>query len=237
MINICMVAKDRPELTNQCFKSLVRTTKANDVRITIVDDGSTDPFPPWWYRQENLQIVRNKPSMGVAPAKNLCVAASEIKWGRGDYLYMSDNDMYFKAGWLETLERVYEVTENTKFLVMGGYNNPFQGPVDDKIYAGGRYLNAPGPVAQYQWSEYLALGGASWFMSWDVWDTYGPLDFNATGVRMSEDVAFGNRIREDGFKLGAVVPHVVLDCGKTDTNGNPVPYADHMHEEEGVLVL
>jgi hypothetical protein len=62
------------------------------------------------------------------------------------------------------------------------------------------------------------------FMSWDVWDKYGPFcDTPVDKTCQSEDVDFTNRIRKDGFKLGVVVPHLVHATALKNTFGEPGP--------------
>lgn len=240
-VNICMAVRDRLELTRQCVQSLVNHTNSTLYNLTVVDDGSDRETAEWlldhFHDVSGLldhHVLYNYEPLGVGGAKSLCAYASEIRWGRGDFLYFTDNDMYFEEEWLERMIVDYESLKvghprwgGGKPLVLGGYNNPFQAPTDT--------LGAE--FSEYEVRYFDALGGASMMMTWDTWDQFGPFAYNARGVRQSEDVDFGNRVRKAGGKLAALWPHVVHDCGKTDTFGVKVPYADAMPEVEGAKVL
>ena len=190
---------------------------------------------------QQTHIIRSHKPLGVGGAKSLCAYASAVRWGRGDFLYFTDNDMYFTDGWLDKMLEAWRgIEESTRIcraysdnpssasdvLVLGGYNNPFQGPT------GSFQISKQQDIRFFD-----ALGGASMLMDWCTWDEYGPFDHNAKGVRQSEDVAFGRLVTQAGYRLAAVWPHVVHDCGKTDTFGVKVPYADIMPEVKGAEVI
>lgn len=220
-MNIVLVVKDRPNLTRQCLGSLVKNTDV-EWNLMIVDDGSKPPTGELLklfasVQRKRVALLINPTSRGIlGQVKNLGVYWSEKFWGRGDYLYLSDNDAYFLPGWSSRMIPIL----GWGFDLLGGQNHPYHQPIE---------------TAQVGVREYEALAGTSWLMRWETWDKYGPLDANAIGICKGEDHEFCQRIRKDGGKVGAVYPHVVLDCSLTDTFGKPAVGAETKTERvEGV---
>ena len=229
MINIVMAVKDRSRLTAQALRSLALHT-SGDWNLTLVDDQSGDETRRGLdffrqFRPKQVAILRNQTSRGiVGQAKNLGVYWAERYWGRGDWLYLSDNDVYFEKGWDKALVGV--ALHNDHFGLIGGQNHPYHQPIaashetDSLVY------------------EYQALAGTSWLMRWWVWDAYGPLDAHAPGLCQSEDHVFCQKIREAGGKIGALNPPMIIDCSLTNTDGKPVIGVETKTERvEGVLYL
>ena len=110
MTNVVMLAKNRDRLTYQAVKSLKDNTDPAMYTLTLVDDGGDDPLSDqlieWfqWHGEEaqpNWVTVRITPSKGIVGlARNIGIAFSEQYWGRGDWLYLSDNDVAFFPDWL-----------------------------------------------------------------------------------------------------------------------------------------
>lgn len=242
-VNVVVTVKDRPEHTRQCLESLNAHTKPGGINLTVVDDQSDMMLFRWLNEQLNphaAHLVRTKETLGVGGAKNYGVKLAEEKWGRGDFLYLSDNDAFFLPGWLETLTKAMESVEGPTFGVrlLGGCNHPYHRP--EKF----RLPSNPAPVPMYLTSNefdgsvliYGALAGTSWLMRWETWDKYGLLPDNARGTGQSEDTEFCRRITKDGCRVGATHPRVVIDCGKTDTFGKQVVGSEHYMPVEGVMI-
>lgn len=208
-----MLVKDRKQLTRQALVSLGQHTQV-DWNLTIVDDCSrTDVWQMlcdyctlFQHKTTLLTMMARSPHSGcVGGLKNLGVELSARRFGRGEWLYLSDNDVYFTEHWAEQLIAVAKAKTLSKFRLFGGQNHPYHHPIDE-----------PHPG----FCTYGAVAGTSWLMPWNTWDNYGPLDANAPGVGQSEDTAFCNRITSDGYLVGAMNPAVVLDTGITQTDGS-----------------
>ena len=228
MINIVMTVRDRPQHTMHCCKHLIG---AGD-NLTIVDDMSQpytaavldtykDLFP------DKIHVVHNNENLGVGGSKNLGIAESERVFGRRKYIYLSDNDVMFPnryqgqlANWLDTLVEAYEFAYQCKFLLIGGYAHPYNG-TNAEYYFGKMSIH-----------EKNAVDGLSWLLTWDTWDKYGKLMDNARGVRQSEDWEYCQRIRNDGYRVGVVYPHVVINNGVVDTFGERIPGAEQVEAIE-----
>ncbi len=239
MINIVMTVKDRPRLTAQALRTLALNT-SGDWRLVIVDDQSADETCRGLdffrrLRPKQVAILRNHTSKGiVGQAKNLGVYWAERYWGRGEWLALSDNDVFFTPGWDEALTHTLTVSERREwgYLLIGGQNHPYHQPVAFE------WLHADTKQDTRKLQEYQALAGTSWLMRWDTWDRFGPLDATTPGVCMGEDWTFTERTRAAGGRIGALDPPVVIDCSLTQTDGKPaIGVETKTKRVEGVLYL
>lgn len=214
--NFTMLVHNRPRLTAHALESLARAGM-DGMTVTILDDAS-DPETAMMLRQwcdgHECNLVRNPESCGTGLARNTVVALSEITYGRGDYLYLSDNDVFFYPTWLRILIECYEQAWDWGFRAIGAYNHPFHQPVGDSIRVYGAY-----EVRQVH-----ALALQSMIMKWEVWDKYGPFCATPVGrVCQSEDVDFARKLTADGFKLGVVNPPLLVNTGITNSFGEHIP--------------
>lgn len=222
-VNIVLLVSDRPRLTQQSIISLVSNTPKDLYNLTVIDDGN-QRFPIEQYLDATtLKIYKSKHITGQA--RNLGVYWAEKYWGRGDYLYLSDNDVFFTPGWLPKLIDALEWGHShLNVQLIGGWNHLFLQPKDNLQWTGTQNSN----VAL---SMHDAITGASQLMHWNTWDKYSPLDAHAVGVGQSEDYAFCQKIIKDGGKVASIYPRVVLNCGITNTFKQPSPGADLMLQE------
>jgi len=230
MINAVMLVRDRPALTQQALISFVQHTKL-EWTLTIVDDGSgfttQRVIATIVQRSPNMCVLRSHVPVGVTgKMRNLGVYWSEKMWGRGDFLYLSDNDAYFTPGWDAKLAQ--SLMDYNKVKLVGPYRHPYHKPKGLEITVG-----LPG----YVFTETDAVQGLGHLMLWETWDKYGPLDAHAVGTNQSEDFKFCQDIVKDGFLVGSIQPDVVWNCGLTGTNGRPSPGAEVLERHKGVLML
>lgn len=231
-VNIVMLVKDRDRLTNQCLDSLAKNTPLDLYNLTIVDDCSKTPLEDWYafrgsterigWKPMPVTVVRVGSGSITGRARNLGIYWAEKYWGRGDYLYLTDNDVYFTPGWLEKMVSTFEPVNKEYAFVLGGWNHPFLQP------------NGEVPWEKYGMPKvhtHDAVAGASQLMRWKTWDKYGPLDAHAVGVGQSEDWKFCQDIIKGGGRVGSIYPRVVFNCGVTNSFGQPSPGADVMIAE------
>ena len=219
-----MLVKDRPRLTMQCLRTLF-VNSSEQFNLTIVDDCSNyvgQGVYEGFLARPNVVVLRVTPACEVTGRlRNLGVYFSEKHWGRGDWLYLSDNDAYFTPGWDSKLTRVFEQNEE-RFKLLGAYRHPYHQPRKGE---GGE-----GVVSTD------AVQGLGHLMRWETWDKYGPLDSWAKGTNQSEDFKFCQDIGKDGFLVGSIQPEVVHNCGLTGTNGKPSPGAEVMVRIPGIVM-
>ena len=226
MINVVMLVKDRYRLTMQALHSLTKNT-SGDFNLTIVDDEGM--ISPSLLGAKDTTCIRIKFSEGITGmARNLGIYWAEKYWGRGDWLYLSDNDVYFTEGWDEKMIQLLELTEDLHHLkLLGGSTHPFHG-TNGKIIVNPGFLSST--ILTHD-----AVSGYSQLMRWGTWDKFGPLDAHAPGIRQSEDWAFCQAIIKDGGLVGSIDPPVVYDCGLTDTFGEPAIGVEQIPRYEGVI--
>lgn len=234
-------------LTKQAIRSLFKNTDPDSYTLTVLDDGSDEETATLLrcltVGDPVCHLVRNDQPSGVGGARNRCIAESEQHFGRGDYLYLSDNDVVFTPGWLEKLTRAYSLASQcrTPFRVIGGYAHPYNGTVGEPIHLVRCEHGVNSGLVATEDSvcihEKYAVDGVSWLLDWNTWYSYGKFCDNVTDRRSSEDHEWCQRVRREGYGVGVVYPHVVLNCGKTDSWGGTIPGADvAIKEVEGVLV-
>jgi glycosyltransferase involved in cell wall biosynthesis len=213
MMNMVMLVKDRPGLTVQALQSLAKNT-VGEWNLVVVDDQSKYETQLalrlfCHARRKQVACLRNENSKGITgQVRNLGVYWAERYWGRGDWLALADNDIAFLPGWDK---RMVECSAwNGWVKVLGGARHPYHQP--NKIHDG--------------WVETDAVAGYLQMMRWETWEQYGPLDAHAPGVCQSEDHAFCRKIVEAGGLVGYIDPAVIMDCGLTNTLGQPAIGAD-----------
>jgi hypothetical protein len=122
-MNIVMLVKDRPRLTHQALWSLAKHTDV-DYNVTIIDDGSgsetREMLRMFAGTHKDAALLCNKTSKGITgQARNLGVYWSEQYFGRGDWLYLSDNDVAFLPRWASTMISVSEQRLHTRAAAPG----------------------------------------------------------------------------------------------------------------------
>jgi hypothetical protein len=229
MTNITILAANRPRLLKQALDSIgdlsdatvtIRNEKVNDevhqiAAHWVFDEGDANKSYFQW----------NDANVGTGRARNHVIHSSENRFGRGDYLYLSDDDVYFlRPDWLKTLIEAYEwMKEHHGYRVVGAYNHPFNQPVThcEKGY------------------ECYAVATQSMLMDWSVWDQFGPFCNTPAGkVCQSEDVDFSNRIRAAGYKVGVISPALLVNTGITNSFGEKIVGWEMVKAEapEGIIV-
>lgn len=232
MTNLTILVHDRPVLTRQTLDTMLATTSKDDF-ITIWSDDSTeatdDMLVEYSLAHARVSLVTANASEGTGIARNRVIAASEQWCSRGDYLYLSDNDCFFKPGWLPTLIAALEQGKQAGFRIVGGCWHPYNPPFRmQPFWHGGRTLEL---------GEVHALSLQSMLMSWETWDQFGPFVQTPAGkVRASEDVAFSQKLHAAGFRAGVVIPPVILNTSRTDSFGELVPGHELILDIAGVIV-
>jgi Glycosyl transferase family 2 len=223
MVNITVLAANRPSLLKQTLNSI---GDLSDATVTIRDAGMNPEVATIlrdWRRDKYASVLTCPTPCGTGPARNSVVHSSAFCFGRGDYLYLSDDDVCFlRPDWLKVLIEAYERAWDHGYRVIGAYNHPYHQPV-----------SSIGDVY-----EVYALALQSMLMRWEVWDKYGPFRETTVGaVCQGEDVDFGNAVRADGYKLGVISPALLVNCGITNSFGQPIPGAEMVRAQapKGVI--
>jgi hypothetical protein len=216
MTNITMLAATRPRLLKQALASIGDLSNATvTIRDADMNDEVGDIIEYWSLpRVKTIPFQQCRP-MGTGPARNETILKSERLLGRGDYLYLSDDDVYFlQHDWLKILTAAYDEAREQGFRVLGAYGHPFNRPC------------APAIRLSTRWNieEVYAVATQSMLMDWETWDEFGPFcDTPAGKVCQSEDVDFCNRVRAAGYKVGVISPALLVNTGITNSFGEHIP--------------
>ncbi len=220
MVNLAMLSRNRFRLLEQSLSSLYASTPRDQFNITVVDDGSDCFKTKRLLRQyaadnRNFSLVEVENSGHVlAQLKNLAVGWSSQRFDRGDWLYISDGDVYFCQGWLENLLNEAIPSEDLGFRLWGGQIHPFHQPIGHIAYD-----NRPPGM-----NEHSILDGPSWLMRWKTWNEVGPFNKrNNPGPCQSEEFPFCERLIKAGGRIGVISPHVVIHTGLTNSDGKDAP--------------
>jgi hypothetical protein len=215
-----MLIHNRPALTKQAFASLYGTL--DDATVTILNDRSEGETAEYFLflvgschkNNPNWHGVWNDKPLGTGPLRNLVVAKSEERFGRGDLLYLSDNDVCaISKDWLTVLAAAYAEARERGFRVLAAVNHPFHRPIDS--------VRLP---CRWTVNEVYAVATQSMIMDWETWDAFSPFcDTPIDRVCQSEDTDFCNRIRAAGYKVGVISPALLVNTGITNSFGEHIP--------------
>lgn len=219
MTNIVMLCHGRLRLLEQSIESLFDHTPDSEFNLTLVADQPMDFRISRFLERAvvcpNATLLTiDKSAHVLARAKNIGVAWSEQTFSRGDWLYLSDSDVYFTPGWLPKMIAHAEDSELEGFRLWGGQAHPFHKPVGEPwIGNGGKVLR-----------DLAVLDGPSWLLRWDSWRHWGPFNPNCVGgVCQSEEYEICTKIRTAKGNIGVLHPPVVYHTGLTNSDGKDAP--------------
>lgn len=244
VIDILIPVHNRLEHTRQTIESLIKHTPREKYNLYITDDVSTNGTREYLFDlREKLHglnvngiIFFNKENIGPAASRNNMCRWITTKRLRSEYLYHSDNDVYFTDGWYEKLLNLYvaEAADNQVMLLGGGCHPYLQNKKEISTNLG------VSTTLNYKIGIKDAVSGYSQLMSWEVWDRFGPFDEGSRGqdekIMGSEDWALCQRIIKAGYSVGSVEPELVYPTGKTNTYGKPATGAETFKDVEGIMI-
>lgn len=106
--------KERQETLRKSLESLIETTKGQ--QIILIDNGEDLEDSKWFlektHNKEIACYIRNRHNIHFGAARN-----QGLKSCTGDYIVISDNDIFFEQGWLEECLKVFKEYPNEKIIV------------------------------------------------------------------------------------------------------------------------
>lgn len=247
-MDIVLIARDRPELTQQTIESM----RKNAVdwqrhRLLMVVDGDAADYD----LREVRRVVRTQDSnrneshvftvrqLGVGGAKNFGArwffskyayenqSTEDIGRHAGSLLMFSDNDMYYLPGWDERLELGLRgpipIGVSTRRIggVLGarcGYITQLGGWRHPFHSISQSHIDGLGSTNETR-NEVDAVTGNCFVMRWSDWLKYGPFDSNAIGPGQSEDYALSRKIKDGRGIVATLDPPVAIHCGMVNSEG------------------
>lgn len=231
MTNLILLSHNRPNLLAQCLRTLYDTTPESQFNLTIIDDCSgpdTTRVLGRYTSKPNCHVVYFMKHVGIVGfLRNVGVWTSERTFGRGEWLCTIDNDIAFKERWLDVMTDRADFGDRVGIKLLGGYRHPFHG------LAAGAFTAAMFVGEGIEITD--AVAGYMQFMSWSIWDQNGPYDQHSKGVCQSEDFALSRNVCLRGHAVGYVTPPVIVNCGITNSEGNPAIGSEHFPRILGLL--
>ena len=103
MISIIVPVFNQLAYTVECFNSLFANTAPDKYELIVIDNGSQDPTPEYLETiSARKTIIRNGRNLGVAPAWNQGIKASQYH-----YVCIINNDILFPPRWLVNFEEAF----------------------------------------------------------------------------------------------------------------------------------
>lgn len=212
----------RPKLLDQTLRSMRDNAVNWDqhalavvIDAVLLDDPAYKrPFPHWLAYSGGGRGVGACKNYGAQMLKDL----HDAELPPDGLLLHADDDQFFLPGWDDKAERAIHHSGMTQ---LGLWSHPYN------------KVTQKHPLAS-DWSIEVgmvdAAAGSSQVWRWKDWLKYGPFPDNAVGVGQSEDWALSQRVMAMGGRVGCVYPYLVINCGITNSEGNPSPGADAMRE-------
>lgn len=212
---IILITKNRLDLLKQTISTLLKNTPKELYDLIIVDDGSEPECQGYLIGLKIGGFVSDLVLTNFGSPSRCRNIGAEIARKKGyEFLYHTDNDMYFLPGWMEECHGLRE--DYPKITIIGAYCHPFMQKNTDQ-----------GDSIRCDCVD--AVSGNSWFISAEDYFKYGLKETD--GIMASEDWEMCQRIRKDGNFVVRLTPHKVLHCGITKSRGEASIGADIMLEE------
>ena len=230
LVNSAMICGDsRDHLTTQAIHSFYAHTDLTKCNLTIAlddTDEKTTKLVEELRTEFGLSLVIVRPSQGGGFITNLAIyAATGCELTRGEFIYHTAADFYFKPGWLEALLEAWPVAESEGVGLLGAYSHPY--------HQDNRRVTRDGVTLCIK--DMVAAG--SWFMRRETWDKFGPLNTRSKGNYVgSEDTEFNFRLIAAGVGRATIWPEMVIHTGRTNAAGQPTLGAEWMKDVEGVVI-
>lgn len=220
---IILITRNRFKLLQQTVSTLIKNTPKELYDLIIVDDGSEPECVSYLTGLKAGGSVSDLILTNFGSPSKCRNLGAEIARKKGyEYLYHTDNDMYFLPGWLE---ECIKISKNYPYpVIIGAYCHPFMQANNEKRL----YLDTKNDIRE-DIATVDAVSGNSWFISTEDYFKYGLHE--TEGIMASEDWEMCQRIRKDYKFVVRLVPHKVLHCGITNSRKEPSVGADIMLEE------
>jgi glycosyltransferase involved in cell wall biosynthesis len=247
LVNIVIPIHNRTRHTMQTLQSLVLNTPKELYTLHLVDDGSdaeTMNAVIGFYNEQkdhiNITYRRNDKPLSPGVSRNIVCDQITRRGTRHEFLYHSDNDVYFTNGWLDTLIKVFETVEiSDNVRLLGGGCHPY---LQDNSSVDVEFRASNAAIVKVTVGFKDAVSGYSQLMRWSAWDIYGPFDETMKDadkkIMGSEDWAFCQKMVQGGYRVASIRPEVVIHCGKTNTYGDAATGSEVItdHGIEGIFI-
>lgn len=154
-VAIIIVNYNGAELTNECVESLVRTNFLNEIKIYIVENGSTDDSKEKITKfceklnYNGITIIVNDKNLGFAGGNN--IGLKEAVKDNCDYFILLNNDTIVDTDFVFPLIRIFEKYDGCYASVPKIY---YENERNKIWYAGGGISKITGKISHYKYNLY-----------------------------------------------------------------------------------
>ena len=201
LVSVVIPVYNQFEYTYWCVRSIVETTKGMDYEIIIADDCSTDTTKDIEKYLPGVRVIRNEHNLRFTLNCN-----TAVRYARGKYVALLNNDTIVREGWMSTLVDVLE--KDPKAGLVGSKMTYPDGVLqeagcvvwrDGSAWNIGKGLNPNLPQFNYV-KEVDYVSGASFMFPKAVWDELMGFDERyAPSYCEDSDLAF--QMRYNGYKV------------------------------------
>jgi O-antigen biosynthesis protein len=218
-ISIIVLCYNKLEYTIKCISSLFKNTKYENFEVVILDNASVDDTPSYLETfNERIKFVHTGKNLGFVGGNNFA-----SKYADGEYLVFLNNDTEPREGWLEALQKTFEIFPDTGIagakLIYA--NNLLQeaGGIIFNDASGWNYGKMQDPQdPRYRFMrEVDYCSGAALMIRKELFDKLGGFDtWLAPAYYEDTDLCFS--VRKLGYKV-RYCPHSVVIHHEGITNG------------------
>lgn len=186
--------------TEKCCASLAQLTNADQLRIIVVDNGSTaHSFEELVAVCPNAEVISSGANLGFAGGNGFGYKYIQEKGYEYDAIWLLNNDTECDANALEVL--LAALYKDEKCGVAGCDMLQSAGAMAGKVVSGGQLMGFPlyTPFLPKPGDNYDYLCGASLLIRKEVIDQVGLLDTDF--FFFFEDAEFSYRVKKAGWKL------------------------------------
>ena len=201
LVSIIIPVYNQFDFTYKCLKSILRNTQNIDYEIIIADDVSSDQTININNYIKNINVVRNEKNLGF-----LLNCNNAVKFAKGKYIHLLNNDTQVQAEWLSSLIKLIESDDKigmvgSKLVYPDGRQQEAGGIIwnDASGWNFGRLDDPTKPEYNYV-KEVDYISGASIMLSKKLWDEIGGFDKRYVPAYYEDsDLAF--EVRKHGYKV------------------------------------
>lgn len=209
MLPVIIANFNRYNLLKQTIESLFKNS-VRDIYPIVVDDNSDDEITNNYLKELSDGKKIKLCKMRIRSGPGVCKTYGASIAPNSEYLYFSDNDVYFEEGWNEKL--LSALAFNQEIGILGGSRHPHHGV----------YISENGLDFSDQQVGYTML------MRKSVWNDIGPYDRGELGEYGVEDTEICNRCRALGLKIASLKQEVIVHCGLTHIEGTNTAGVEEM---------
>lgn len=226
MISIIILAWNQLDLTRRCLDSIEKFT-GEPYELILVDNGSVDGTYEFFRSVPGDLVIRNESNLGYARGNN-----QGIRTASGKYILLLNNDTVVTHKWLNGLLRclnsspdVGMVGPRSNYAAVTGVNHLRFSSMEGMHQFACRF-NQPDPR---RWFEVPWLPGFCLLIKREAIERVGLLD-ERFAYGFLEDVDYGWRVRQAGYRLLCAGDVFVYHQGSASFAGNEINIDQIWHE-------